>query len=217
MIQSAMWGSDSCGCVFDEYYDDDFPNERTIKKAVFICDLHNPEKNIGIKTVQDAHKIAHEENSAKEKLRQAIIDSNALPLAAISTKTSYDEETKTAIRTSSIHEGIMFKYYYTGEYGKDSRKIVYSLEGLDKNDNVLILDNNQKASINTVVSSKMGIGKCVHKDLITEKTDDEYKKALASRNRGTNEFIREHARLEEERETKSKAKETLVKFFGNRL
>ncbi len=208
-----MWGSDSCGCVFDEYYDDDMPNERTIKKAVFVCDLHNPDKNIGINSVQDAHKIAHEENSAKEYLKQAIIDSNALPLSAIDTKTSYDEETKTLVNTNLIHENIMFKYYYTGEYGKD-RKIVYSLEGLDKNDNVLNLDNNQKASLNTVVSSKMGIGKCIQKDLITQNTDDEYKKAMVARNRGNNEFMREHARLEEERQTKSKAKESLVKFFG---
>ena len=210
MVKTQLWSPDSCGCIFHEKYEDgNYENTIQLDEAVLLCDDHNT-----ITPVQ-AYQLARFESKLKDNVIKELIDNNALPLTIISSIESFDEYSNTVSTTNHLHVNVKYKYYFRNN---PERTLVFSLEGIDKFGSPVKFDNNHKGSIMTILNSKIGVGKCLMKDLITVGTDDEYKRAITMKTKRNESYVDRTSKFRapnESEKEKEDLKKKIMSFFNS--
>lgn len=174
---------DSCSCVVDVGFEstDSTQLHGILEKYVNICPQHkqlHPHVEFNHKD-DTAYQTARKENNTKNIVLSELVQSNILPLSMVNIKQHYDRKTRSKISppTISLHDEVIYNYYFTGDL--PNRQIVFSIEGLDKNGNVINFDNSLKSSIFFHLTSKGIQHQMV--DHLHEDLHPEYKAHLENR------------------------------------
>lgn len=168
MLRTQLWAPDSCGCIFEEGWDDENPQApHTLVNIVVQCPGHR---------TQGCYSNALKDNQLKNDVINNLVENKVLPNSMIDIQVRYDEETQQVMDVKNLHDRIKYKYYFTGE--GENRKIIFSFEGIDKNNNVVTLSGTNKSNINNILNTKIGIGKHEIRDLLLADRNEDYKTHL---------------------------------------
>lgn len=186
MIRKQLYSPDTCSCTIEEQYDDSVnPIVYTLSQYIERCNDHDALVQTTTTTQQkdqDAYKIMKNENQTKNKVLGFLITGNIFPLTMLESVDNFDSKTQTKTSTSYLHNRINYNYYFKNNNNDPfNRQIIFSMEGLDKNGNVIKFSNNDKISISSALDTKLGVGKHQVIDILHTDSNPEYSTALSNR------------------------------------